>query len=135
MNWIHQIEPLGALFFEMTMSIRIADRDDLSAVLGLYGQLHPSDVRPDSNIEAAVFNSILESKWFSLFVLEIDAQICCSCYLNIIPNISRSARPYAIIENVITDQKMRRRGLGRSIVFIIKTAQLIILYKSISYFA
>ena len=33
-----------------------------------------------------------------------------------IPNISRSASPYAVVENVIVDESQRGRGLGREIM-------------------
>ena len=39
-----------------------------------------------------------------------------SCTLAIVPNLSRGARPYGVIENVVTDAAHRQRGLGRAVL-------------------
>lgn len=36
--------------------------------------------------------------------------------LNVIPNLSRSAAPYAVIENVVVDKTRRSTGLGKTIM-------------------
>lgn len=37
-------------------------------------------------------------------------------YVNIIPNLTRSASPYAVIENVVVDETLRGTGLGKQIM-------------------
>jgi GNAT superfamily N-acetyltransferase len=39
-----------------------------------------------------------------------------SCTLAIVPNLSRGARPYGVIENVVTDAARRRSGVGRAVL-------------------
>jgi GNAT superfamily N-acetyltransferase len=39
-----------------------------------------------------------------------------TCYLNLIPNISRGASPYGIIENVVTEETLRGQGFGKAII-------------------
>ena len=45
------------------------------------------------------------------FELE-DGKIVSSCVCVIIPNLTRGQRPYAFVENVITDEAYRGRGLA-----------------------
>ncbi|WP_250574546.1 GNAT family N-acetyltransferase [Nonomuraea sediminis] len=37
-------------------------------------------------------------------------------YLNVIPNLTRSASSYAVIENVVVEETLRGTGLGRQIM-------------------
>jgi GNAT superfamily N-acetyltransferase len=98
------------------MRIRKAEDGDFDRIIGLYRQLQPSDPVLSDGTDRAVFAEILRSPWLSLFVLEDDGLIQASCYLNVVPNITRSARPYAVIENVITEATARRRGYGKRVV-------------------
>lgn len=98
------------------MPVRKAQEADFHRVLELYRQLQPNDPVLASGKDLAVFEQILREPWLSLFVLEEDGRIHSTCYLNIIPNITRSARPYAIVENVISDHSARRKGYGKRVV-------------------
>lgn len=95
---------------------REAGPDDFHDILRLYQQLHPKDpVRHDGS-EATAFTQILGSDGLHLFVLEIDGAIVATTYLNIIPNLTRSASPYAVIENVVVEKTLRGTGLGKQIM-------------------
>ena len=59
---------------------------------------------------------IVASDALHLFVGAIDGELVATCYLNIIPNLSRSVSPYGIIENVVVDRERRTHGLGKKIV-------------------
>ena len=98
------------------MVVRTADAADFDRLIDLYRQLQPSDPIRRDGADRAVFDEILRSPWLSLFVLEDDGRVQSSCYLNVIPNLTRSARPYAVIENVITDAAARRKGYGKRVV-------------------
>ena len=64
-----------------------------------------------------------ESKTNIFVVAEFGNLVVSSCYLNIIPNLTRNMQPYAIIENVITDSIYRKKGFGKSVIeYAIKTA-------------
>ncbi|NUR71127.1 MAG: GNAT family N-acetyltransferase [Hamadaea sp.] len=51
-----------------------------------------------------------------LFVLDIDGVVVATTYLNVIPNLTRAASPYAVIENVVVDETLRGTGLGKRIM-------------------
>lgn len=99
------------------MIFRDVISDDFIALMGLYRQLQPLDPVLDDGRDHAVFEQIIANPLLQLFVLEDDeTNLIASCYLNIIPNITRSASPYAVIENVITETSQRQMGYGREII-------------------
>src|SRR5579863_2117805 len=88
---------------------------DFEAVLALYRQLHSDDPVLEDGSDRAVFESILSASGLHLFVLEYDGAVVATTYLNVIPNITRSASPYAVIENVVVEETLRGTGLGKQI--------------------
>lgn len=95
---------------------RAAVADDLVAILRLYRQLIPTDPKLEDDAARPVFERILNDAGLQLSVLEADGEIVATTYLNVIPNLTRAASPYAIIENVVVDEAQRGRGLGKSIM-------------------
>jgi N-acetylglutamate synthase-like GNAT family acetyltransferase len=98
------------------MIIRKAEKKDYASIMALYRQLQPDDPVVDESKGKPVFGSIIESESNSLIIAEINNSVVSSCYLNIIPNLTRNVRPYAVIENVITDLNYRNRGIGKAIM-------------------
>lgn len=98
------------------MRIREATAADLPEVLRLYRQLSPEDPVLTDGQGKNVFQSILDTSGLSVFLLESDSRVVSTCYLNIIPNLTRSARPYAVIENVVTDAAVRGKGFGKAVL-------------------
>jgi len=83
----------GALEWCKTQAmIRCATAKDFAAIQRLYTHLNPSD--PPITDEA-VFREIITCPGLDLLLLETDAGVVATTYLNVIPNLSRSARPYA----------------------------------------
>lgn len=96
--------------------IRDAGPDDFEAVLGLYRQLQPDDPVLTDRSDRSMFDQILESTGLHLLVLEADGRVIATTYLNVIPNITRSASPFAVIENVVVDAHYRGRSLGKRLI-------------------
>ncbi len=107
---------VGPISARLSGMIREAQATDFEHVLRLYEQLHRDGPVPHDERASAVFNTILDSSWLHLFVLELDGTIVATTYLNVIPNITHSASPYAVIQNVVVDKSRRRTGLGRAIM-------------------
>jgi ribosomal protein S18 acetylase RimI-like enzyme len=98
------------------MLIRPAEKKDYTSIMALYRQFNPDDPVAEESEGRSVFESIIESESNSLIIAEINNSVVSSCYLNIIPNLTRNAHPFAVIENVITDQYYRNRGIGKAIM-------------------
>jgi GNAT superfamily N-acetyltransferase len=93
--------------------IRALSGADLDGLLRLYediGILKPTDSR--DGIERT-WARILQSDLLHYVGVFVGGSLASTCHAVIVPNLSRGARPYAIIENVGTLSTHRRRGLGR----------------------
>ena len=98
----------------MDFLVRTARNEDYEELLGLLKQLHPED--PIAAQTGEAFEEILASDHFEIIVAEYAGQLIGSCYLNIVPNLTRGGRPYSVIENVITDSKHRNKGVGKAVM-------------------
>ncbi len=96
----------------MNVILRSAVVDDLPAMLVLYRHLSPDD--PPLPVAAASpsWSALLTSPLADVLVAQVDGTVAASCLLLIVPNLTRGGRPFAMIENVVTDAAFRRRGLG-----------------------
>ena len=85
---------------------------DLDGLMELYMQLHDNPM-PDKSPEIMeLWQRILADKDHHIIVAEADGKIVSSCVCVIIPNLTHNQQPYAFIENVITDEEYRCRGLA-----------------------
>jgi len=91
-------------------------KSDVGSLINLYDQLHPGT---DNSVPEAIIPGILdriEKFGIRFYVAREEKEIIASCYLCIIPNLSHNGRSVGYIENVITDEKYRRRGIGRELL-------------------
>jgi len=100
----------------MMPTLRRADDRDLAGVLRLYAHLNTSDPILDADEAAEIWKAILSNEVLHLIVVEEANRLVSSCLLLIVPNLTRGGRPFAIIENVVTDPDYRRRGLGTMVL-------------------
>lgn len=95
------------------MHIREAQDEDYGAISALMGELNPRDTVENYESRKAEYCNIIDDPSNHIFVGTIGSLIVTTCYLNIIPNITWNAAPYALIENVVTSKTHRRKGYGR----------------------
>ena len=92
--------------------IREAQESDLLPLLELYLRLHEQRVPEQNEHLTAVWQGILQDKNHHLIVCEENGKIVSSCVCVVILNLTRNARPYALIENVVTHPDYRQHGLA-----------------------
>ena len=101
----------------MTLPVlRHATRGDLDALLALYAQLNPGDIVAPRERLAAILERIVASNDLAIVVATLDGVVAATCYLNVIPNLTRGGASYAVIENVVVDADRRGTGLGKKIM-------------------
>jgi GNAT superfamily N-acetyltransferase len=97
------------------MEFCTAERNDLENILELYKQLNPSNENFSVEDANKVWDSI-ENKNVKYFIAKDNGVIIASCSIMIIPNLTFNGKSIGYIENVITDENHRRKGIGRKII-------------------
>lgn len=92
--------------------IREVKRGDFDSLMKLYMQLHDNPFPEKNDNILSLWNHILQDKNHHIVVADEEGTIASSCVCVIIPNLTRSQRPYALIENVITAKAYRKKGLA-----------------------
>ncbi len=99
------------------MEIRDLQINELPQLLSLYKHLHGSDhALPECNVIEATWKKIMNSEDYHCLGVWDGGQLLASCFLAILPNLTRGCRPYALIENVVTHESHRRRGYGKNLL-------------------
>ncbi|MBN2733266.1 MAG: GNAT family N-acetyltransferase [Methanomicrobiaceae archaeon] len=96
--------------------IREAEYDDLAGISDLYHDLHEKDLTAPKFRLKAAWEEILSDKRTHMFILFADEEPASTCILSIIPNLTWDARPYGLIENVVTKKNYRRCGFAGKIL-------------------
>ncbi|WP_240914879.1 GNAT family N-acetyltransferase [Roseimicrobium sp. ORNL1] len=100
-----------------SVTIRDIRPDELPALLELYRHLHAEDDEPSSpSAYAQVWEGICANPLLHYFGAEVDDRLVATCTLTIIPNLTRAARPYGVIENVVTHPDYRKRGIATDLL-------------------
>ena len=93
----------------------IAKKENLPEILELYKQLLPEEKIIDINIANEIWENI-ENNNIKYFIAKEGNKIISSCYLAIIPNLTRNGKSNGFIENVITDENYRKKGIGKNLI-------------------
>lgn len=85
---------------------------DSDGLFRLYTQLHDNPLPKDMEVADKLFRQILADPAHHIIVEEENGEIISSSVCVIIPNLTHTMRPYALIENVVTDAAHRGRGFA-----------------------
>jgi GNAT superfamily N-acetyltransferase len=97
-------------------SIRAALPSDLEGLLKLYPQPNSSDEAISLDLAASRLGEINQLPGSAVLLGLLGHDLVASCTLIVIPNLTRGGKPYALIENVVTDARHRGQGYGTRIL-------------------
>jgi ribosomal protein S18 acetylase RimI-like enzyme len=102
--------------------VRKAVEEDIPRLLELYRQLEITASDAEANKQMTpddyhkVFARIDSYPGMELVVAEEKGKIVGSLEIMIVPNLSHKGLPWALVENVIVDEILRRMGVGRQLM-------------------
>ena len=92
------------------MIARAANHDDIPQLLPLYLEL----TRASSIGGAAHAAEVIDHPGTNIYVAEDGEEIRAMVTLHILPNVTWAGRPYALVENVVTQSNVHGQGYGRA---------------------
>jgi len=99
----------------MGIQVRTAVSGDVPRLLELYAELQPQDPPIAENAALDTFERAVR-QGCTYFVAEENGYVVGTCYVAIIPNITRLCAPIGFLENVVVATPCRRRGIGRMLM-------------------
>ncbi len=98
------------------MNIREAGERDLPGLLQLYTQLHDNSMPEFNERLYSLWQQILADPNHHILIGCQEEAIIASCVVMIVPNLTHNQQPYALVENVITDERYRNKGYGTELL-------------------
>ena len=95
---------------------RRARPDDLAGLLALFRVSEVSAAAEPMERAEGIWAQMLSRDGLTVFVAESEANVVATCMLITAPNLLRSGRQHAFLENVVTHPDVRGRGYGRAVV-------------------
>ena len=98
------------------MEIRNISQKDLDTLMDLYVQLSPINEGLPTQKREEIWEQIQNDDKITYLGAYENDQLIATCFLTIIPNFSNQGRPIGFIENVVTDEKWRGKGVGSKLL-------------------
>lgn len=89
--------------------LRRAEWRDLDSILKLFTFLH-DEVPPLPEKAAGVWRQMMDDPKIHVLLALVGESLAASCALVVVPNLTRRARSFAVVENVVCHPQYRRRG-------------------------
>jgi hypothetical protein len=100
----------------MDIQFRLIRADELSNLLDLYEHLNSDEPPlPEEDVLHRVWDDFLTDPKIFCVVGETEGRLVASCTLIIIPNLTRGAHPYGLIENVVTHSDYRKKRIRKQL--------------------
>ncbi|MCM3630615.1 GNAT family N-acetyltransferase [Paenibacillus glycanilyticus] len=96
--------------------VRAIREEELQELLDLYHYLNPDDPELEAADVQELWKQIQQDANMHYLVVEDNGRLAAACVLLLIPNLTRGARPYGLIENVVTHPDFRRKGYGTRVL-------------------
>lgn len=100
----------------MQIVVRPASQDDLPALLRLYAELHPADLPPAEQTALDVWRAIEAQSGRTILVAQAAVTVVGTVDCAVLPNLTRGARPFMLVENVVVAVEYRRAGVGSALM-------------------
>jgi GNAT superfamily N-acetyltransferase len=101
----------------MSFLPRLIKNNELDKLLELYKFLNIGDVQAEYDSLKKSWKEITGNPdKYIYFVIDDCEKFISTCNVTIIPNLTRGARSFAVIENVVTHPDFRRCGLGEIVM-------------------
>jgi GNAT superfamily N-acetyltransferase len=96
--------------------IRQATSQDIPRILELYEEL--TEEKQDLSAETVqrVFDQIAALPDHEFLVAEKDDLVIGTLFVQVVPNLTHQARPWAVLENMVVDKSHHRQGIGRALI-------------------
>lgn len=100
----------------MQRFVRRAELSDAEMLAGLFAELAGAQNIPQGAAGLQKLTEVLAHPGTCIIGAGEDTRVLSMATLHILPNMTVSGRPYALIENVVTLQAHQGRGFGRAVM-------------------
>ena len=104
-----------------TIVITQAISEDIAELFELYTKLHENTIPEMDERVNEVIRHILVDPNYHLLIGRTEVRLVASVSLLVIPNLTHNQRPYALVENVITDAMYRGHGYATMLLEAART--------------